>query len=354
MNLTQASTDIIRAGQAVTGAYAACASFSQYNYSWLRDGTWIAHAMDAAGQHDSAQAFHRWVARTLMSHQPKIEMLLAKVGRGETLVETDYLPTRFTMDGKIGSDDWTEYQLDGYGTWLWGAVQQCAKFPALWGELKPAAMLVVRYLSALWRTPNYDCWEEFRHQVHTATLAAIYGGLSAVREIEPDIVPDSLPEQIRDYILSAHVAPEGHFIKFDGNAEVDASLMWVAVPYGVVGVDDVRFQATLAKIERDIARPDGGVYRYRADTYFGGGEWLLLASWLGWTYAELGRDADAQKLKAWVESKAHPNGEMPEQVSDNALDPSHLAPWIARWGEAACPLLWSHAMWLILDKRLAE
>lgn len=352
MNLTQASIDIIRAGQGATGGYAACASFSQYNYSWLRDGTWIAQAMDAAGQHDSARAFHLWAAQTLLGHTDKVEALIAKIASGEAVAESDYLPTRFTMDGAIGSDDWTEFQLDGYGAWLWGAVQHLTHSPDLWPEIRDGAALTIRYLSALWRSPNYDCWEEFRQNIHTATLAAMYGGLVAVRDIDPEIVPDGLPEQIRDYIFSDFVAPEGHFMKFDGNAEVDASLMWLAVPYGVVSVTDPRFTATLAKIERDIHRPNGGVYRYLADTYFGGGEWLLLTAWLGLTYIELGRIDDAHALKAWVEAQADPNGEMPEQVDTHALSPEHIQPWIERWGTSAKPLLWSHAMWLILDNRL--
>lgn len=354
MNLTDRSIEIIRAGQAPSGAYLACASFSQYGYSWLRDGTWIAHAMATASQPNSAEAFYRWAARTLLAHEAKIERLLAKLEHGETPAEIDYLPTRFTVDGAIGRDDWTEFQLDGYGAWLWGAAQFCAGRPALWSELRPAVALTVRYLAALWRAPNYDCWEEHREQIHTATLAAIYGGLTAVREIDTAIVTDGLPEQIRAYIFENCVSPDGHFMKFIGNSEVDASLLWVAVPYGVVDVNDARFQATLAKIERDIVRPGGGVYRYKADTYFGGGEWLLLTAWLGWVYAELGRISDARRMKAWVEAQVLPGGEMPEQVDANTLDSTFLQPWIDRWGESACPLLWSHAMWLILDERLKE
>ena len=76
-NLTEASIEIIRAGQSSSGGYAACASFSQYGYSWLRDGTWIAYAMAAAGETSSAEAFHRWAARTLLSHEGKVERLLA-------------------------------------------------------------------------------------------------------------------------------------------------------------------------------------------------------------------------------------------------------------------------------------
>ncbi|HRL12024.1 MAG TPA: hypothetical protein PKX07_09110, partial [Aggregatilineales bacterium] len=67
-NLIDSSIDVIRAGQSANGAYVASPTFSQYGYSWLRDGAWIAHGMDCAGQRDSARAFYRWGAATLAVH----------------------------------------------------------------------------------------------------------------------------------------------------------------------------------------------------------------------------------------------------------------------------------------------
>jgi len=352
-NLHQTSIDIIRAGQAESGAYAACASFSQYGYSWLRDGAWIAYGMDQAGQHDSAAAFHRWATRTLLRYRDKVDSLLARLERGETPQEGDYLPTRFQLDGSLGREDWTDFQLDGYGAWLWGLCQHCNQVDrALWDEARPAVEIVVRYLAALWGSPNYDCWEEHRQEIHTATLAALHGGLKAVREMDSTLVPDGLPERIRAYTLANCVSSDGHFLKFIGNEAVDASLLWTAVPYELVTIHDPRFQATLAKIERDIHRPGGGVYRYAADTYYGGGEWILLTAWLAWVYLELGQVGTARRLFAWIEAQAKPNGELPEQVSDHLLDDRYYGHWVERWGDPACPLLWSHAMYLILEARL--
>lgn len=355
IDLHQTSIDIIRAGQSANGAYAACASFSQYGYSWLRDGAWIAAGMDAAGQRDSADAFHSWAGRTLITYQPKVEALLEKIAAGQPLQESDYLPTRFEVDGSLGSEDWPDFQLDGYGAWLWGLCQHCGDPSApLWGEVRPAVVMLVHYLAALWPSPNYDCWEEHRQQIHTATLAAIYGGLTAVRAFDAALVPAGLPETIHDFVLKNCVTSDGHFMKFIGNDAVDSSLLWTALPYGLVSLQSPVFQATLAKIERDILYPGGGVYRYAADTYYGGGEWLLLTAWLAWVYTELNRLEEARRLFTWVQSRATPNGEMPEQVADHHLDASYIPQWETRWGTSACPLLWSHGMYLILDKRLKE
>jgi len=356
MNLHTSSLAIIRAAQASSGAYVAGPTFSQYQYAWLRDGAWTAYGMDRAGQHDSARAFYTWVGRTLEGQRDRVDRLLDKLERGIAPADDDYLPTRFTPDGAIGTDDWWDFQLDGYGAWLWGlaAHVDLTGDRALWAALEPAVALTVRYVAPLWSSTNYDCWEEYRDQIHVSTLAALYGGLSAVRRHNPALVPDGLPEAIRDYVLQHGVAPGGHLVKSLGSDAVDASLLWTAVPYGLVSVEDERFARTLAKIERDLRRPGGGVYRYAADVYYGGGEWILLAAWLAWVYLELGRRAEARELVAWIEAQASESGALPEQVSDHLLHPEHFAGWEARWGAVACPLLWSHGMYLILKSRLGE
>lgn len=360
VDLRHISLDVIRAGQATSGAYVASPTFSQYGYSWLRDGSWIAHAMDVAGQHDSAAAFHRWAGHTMLMYAPQVEALLIKIARGEVPAESDYLPTRFTVDSGLSAEAWTDFQLDGYGAWLWEAVAHCRAYdPTLWAELRPAIALTVRYLAALWQSPNYDCWEEHRDHIHTATLAALYGGLTAVRAYDPDLVPVGLPEAIRAYVLAYGIDATGGLSKFippdaaPGKA-VDASLLWAAVPFGMVALDDPIFQITLARIERDLHVTGGGVYRYRDDTYYGGGEWLLLTAWLGWVYVALGRLDEARTLRAWIAQQATAEGHLPEQVAHNMLDGSYYEGWVERWGASASPLLWSHAMYLILDAAIRQ
>lgn len=355
-SLIQSSIDVILAGQATNGAYVASPSFSQYGYSWLRDGAWIACGMDYAGQSSSARAFYCWGIATLARYQAQVDTLLMKLEQGAPVHESDYLPTRFELNGALGKEDWPDFQLDGYGAWLWGLVHFCQRHndQALWQQALPAVRLLVRYLGALWQSPNYDCWEEHRQQVHPATLAALYGGLTAVQAQDAALVPEGLPQAIQSFVLDHCVAPQGHFMKYLGNDEVDASLLWLAVPYRLVDIDDPRFLATVAKIERDLLRPGGGVYRYAADTYFGAGEWVLLSAWLAWTYIELGRTADARRLMAWIEAQATAQGELPEQVSDHTLFPSYYPQWVAKWGTPALPLLWSHGMFLLVEALLKD
>ncbi|HBK59912.1 MAG TPA: hypothetical protein DDZ84_03860 [Firmicutes bacterium] len=103
---------------------------------------------------------------------------------------------------------------------------------------------------------------------------------------------------------------------------------------------------------------EGGVRRYAADTYYGGGQWLLLAAWLGWYHCRMGDMEKALACLRWVENQAAEGGCLPEQVSRDLVDPVLYEPWVACWGPPANPLLWSHAMYLILrrafDDRVRE
>ena len=38
---------------------------------------------------------------------------------GEQPADADYLPARYNLDGTRHEDDWWNFQVDGYGTWLW-------------------------------------------------------------------------------------------------------------------------------------------------------------------------------------------------------------------------------------------
>ena len=105
-------------------------------------------------------------------------------------------------------------------------------------------------------------------------------------------------------------------------------------------------------VEKELHRPDGGVYRYKEDVYYGGGEWILLTAWLGWYYAKNNEPQRAQRLLDWIEACADAEGILPEQVNDHLLAPNEYQPWVKRWGPVATPLLWSHAMYLILSEEL--
>jgi GH15 family glucan-1,4-alpha-glucosidase len=367
-DLVKHSIDVILQYQAPSGAYIASPNFSNYRYSWFRDGTFTAYAMDVVGQHESSKRFHQWAASVIERFQGKITALIAQHEAGEQIDPELQMHTRFTLDGYEANESWTNFQLDGYGTWLWGLVDHVRRTDnrALYEALRPQAMLVARYLCTFWQTPCFDCWEEFNDKQHISTMAALYGGLHALAEYDPSTGVGAEADRIRAFILDQGVK-HGHLVKFlgkpeslqdgepiyyEGDREVDASLIGVATPYRVLEPNDPLMRATIEKIERDLVH--NGVYRYNKDVYFGGGEWVLLAAWLGWHYVEAGNLERARTLRDWVAAQADDAGDLPEQVNGHTLTPEMYQPWVERWGPVAKPLLWSHAMYLILNDALGS
>lgn len=349
--LARRSVAVIRANQAPSGAYLASPNFPVYRYSWLRDGAFIADAMSRAGDIASAEAFFDWCDRVIRARAGRIESLVARRAAGETIDRSEFLPTRYTVDGEEGREDWTEFQLDGYGTWLWaldahGRRHRRSVEPWLGGAKASA-----RYAASFWDHPSYDWWEEHPDRVHTSTLAAIYAGLEAAGSWQAlDAEARATFAATAGSIRRAVVEDAGravHLTKWLGSEAVDASLIAAATPFDVVAVDDPLMRATVERIEAELVH-GSGVHRYLEDTYFGGGEWLLLTAFLGLHWARTGRSAEALAALHWMADQATPAGDLPEQVSGHVLAPAELAPWIERWGPVATPLLWSHAMFLSL------
>ena len=348
-DLFQRSVEIILENQAPGGAYIAGPSFPSYRYCWFRDGSYIAYAMDLVGEHESADRFHQWAATTINARADVVARSVARAGRDEPLTGADYLHTRYTPEGKeVQGDGWPNFQLDGFGTWLWALAEHQRiggrPLPEAWSQ---AAGLVADYVTALWSRPCYDSWEEFPERVHTYTLAAIHGGLRAderLRRADHRATVEKIARVLRDGAVV-----DGHFVKSVGSAEVDANLVALSTPYGVVEPEDPTMDSTIRRIEADLQR-GGGLHRYGADSYYGGGEWILLTAWLGWHAARRGERDKAEAALRWIEAQADPLGQLPEQVPLSLNDPSRYAPWRERWGDIARPLLWSHAKYLILHR----
>ncbi|WP_158088697.1 glycoside hydrolase family 15 protein [Thermoactinospora rubra] len=352
------SLEVIRGHQAPTGAYPASPTFSAYRgYSWLRDGAFIAEGVsrhgDAEGAVEGATAFHAWCARVVGDRAGQVEALIARPGAPSP---AEMLPTRFTLDGLDGTDEWWDFQLDGYGTWLWALAEHTARHGVTVPGADKAVRVAARYLTAFWHLPCYDWWEEHLDRRHVATLGAVHAGLRAA--VRLGVLPAADAEAARraisaiaELIAAEGVAPAGHLRKWLGGDAVDASVLSCVVPFGLYAPDHPVGAATVAEIERRLA-VGGGVHRYLEDTFYGGGRWVLLAGLLGWNHARAGRREEAARYLEWMAAQATPSGDLPEQVSDVLLAPERLQEWVDRWGPVATPLLWSHGMYLILADEL--
>lgn len=349
--LAQQSIDVILANQAPSGAYLASPAFPVYRFSWLRDGAFIADAMSRVGQVASAEAFLAWCAGILVAREGRVDTLIARARRGEVVPANDHLHTRYTIDGDETDDAWWNYQLDGYGAWLWALGAHHARHGRPVATFLPGALISARYIDAFWADPSYDWWEEHPTERHVSTLAAVAAGLAAVAGL-PGVdraVADGFAATART--IRSRIGEEvdrlGYLPKWLGGDAVDASLLSVGAAFDILDPGDPVMLATVDRIEADLVH-DGGVHRYLDDTYYGGAEWLLLAGFLGLQHLASGQREAAARQLAWIADHAGPSGTMPEQVTDHVLAPDRVAEWLERWGPIADPLLWSHAMYLSL------
>jgi GH15 family glucan-1,4-alpha-glucosidase len=346
--LIDRSLEVITAGQTPEGAYLACPGFPSYRYSWFRDGAFIARAMDQWDQGASARAFHRWAIRTLNGQTQVVERLRA----GEEVDPSNLLHTRYLADGTAGEEAWPNFQLDGLGTWMWSYrehLRGSGETPSF--EARQALELVADYLLALWPRRNYDCWEEHADGVHSYTLGAIYAGLKAAGELLENGEYLGAAYAVHGYLL-AHGVSEGRFVKQVGGRESDGNLLWLSTAYAALPPEHPVCRGTARRVREELLDREGGVHRYRADTYYGGGSWIILSAALAEYHLSVAEVDEARRLLGWIEAQATPEGHLPEQTAGFLNDPSRLQEWEERWGKSACPLLWSHAAYLSLVRRL--
>jgi isomaltose glucohydrolase len=348
--LARRSVEVILNGQDASGAYIAAPTFPVYRYGWLRDGSFCAEAMDAVGEHASAASFHAWAARAIAAQRERAERAIAEIEAGGDPAPHAMLPTRFTLGGELeraaaGHEAWPNFQLDGYGTWLWALERHLDGSPPA-AELEEGVGVAARYLAAAWHLPCWGCWEEYDDGEHAFTIAAASAGLAAAGRIlgDDDLVEESARACAR---LLERFVVDRRFGRCASDTRVDGSLLWLGL-LGVVDGDDPRLEATVEAVRRDLVGESGGVRRYLGDTYYGGGEWVILTCSLAAHDRARGRQEAFERGRAWVQAAARADGALPEQLVDHPQATDRVEEWVERWGPVATPLLWSHAMYLLV------
>jgi len=347
-----ASVASILRHQERNGAIVASRDFATYHYCWLRDGSFIAFALDRAGEHDAAGRYHRWVNGAIDGIASLIDDAVERSERGDGLNHAHMPPARFALDGSAVADDWPNFQIDGYGTWLWSLEKhlRATGRRTLPDELRESVERVARYIDALALTNCFDVWEESGSARHGSTLACVYGGLTAAVRLLDAGHLTARAEDVRRAATDGS-ATLGRYAKSSRSDDVDASLLWLSTPFGIVAPDDPAFVATVRTIEQRLTF-DGGLRRYRADSYYGSGAWPVLTASLGWHYAATGDHAAAQRCLDWIDEHFDEEGRLAEQYGGELRDPDHYREWVARWGTPAVDLAWSHAMHVVLCTEL--
>jgi GH15 family glucan-1,4-alpha-glucosidase len=351
--LVASSVATMLKNQDPSGAFIASPDFAEYRYCWLRDGSFTAYALDRAGETEAARAFHEWSAAAIEGIGPIISAALDRRAAGQRIEPPRMPPARFSLSGHPVGDDWPNFQIDGYGTWVWSLHQHLEKSGVreLPSRLARSVESVGRYLAGFGMSPCYDVWEESGDSVHTATLGCVYAGLQAAASMLGDAALADEAEIVRAALLD-QARRLGRFAKSDRDQQIDAALLWLCEPFHVVAPDEPAFAETLGRIVAELDF-DGGVRRYPTDTYYGGGAWPVLTASLGWAHAVAGDLTAAQRRQDWVSDHFDDEGRLREQFGGDRRDPEHYREWVGRWGPSAADLVWSHAMYVVLAIEVA-
>lgn len=352
INLHEKSIKVIKNDQTRFGSFVHGPNFAAYKYCWIRDGTFIAYALDLVGESKAAAKFHSWVNNIVNRYSYKVHRVIKKNREDNEIFPDEYLHCRFNLNGTESKTRWSNFQLDSYGEWIWGLAQhiRITGNENLIDEYSDSISMLVEYLLEFWQEPCYDCWEEYEMKIHTSTLAAIYGGLKAINKyLESEKIKERI-KSIKEFLQKRCVYNK-KFVKYLGSKRVDANLIWLSTPFKVFNHDSDLMKNTIRKIELGLVSKNGGCRRYPGDTYYGG-EWIITTAFLGWYYRNIGETNKAQGCLKWIEKQADKNFLLPEQV--NIREWIYYEIWKKRWGDIPKPLLWSHAMYLILENHLTK
>ena len=333
-------------------------TYPVYRFSWLRDGAFIADAMSRAGRPDSADAFFGWCARVARRTGPSASPTWSRGRRAASTCPTPNCcrpatrstarttPTRGGTSSSTGT-------APGSGPW--------PRTPAATvGPVDPylaAVRSTVDYLDAFGDRPCFDWWEEHAEHRHTSTLAAISGGLRAAAELLPDlagrrgrVAPGGRGRRRHPHRRSPRRTPDEVARRRPRSTAV--CLAWAdRVPHGdariAAGRGDLRGDRPAAAGRRGLPVPRRHVLRRRRVAHP-----HRLARLVRAAHRPPGAGPGAGC--EWIADQATVDDLLPEQVSASAQDPSFIEEWTHRWGPVATPLLWSHAMYLTLGRRVSE
>lgn len=311
-----------------------------YHYVWPRDAAYVCVAAQMAGIRTIQEPFFRWLEE-----------------RPEDFKKEGLLFANYTTNGRM---EVNQFQPDQAGTALWALYEFYKNHLS---ECLCQELLIRRLADGLcadWKGKFFfhnttDLWEEGQRQTstkmennHTYSLAACARGLLCAHAMIKMDAWKKTAEEMMERIDASYDKKLKRFLRNYGkisDPNIDASLLGLVYPFGIVKPEDERMANTVKAMEENIVM-DGGVHRFQFDYYDGegtaqegSGAWPILNFWMS-VYSSLKKDKkNAQKYFHWVI----------ERVGDDSLIPEQI---FSDFRVGIKPLAWSHAMFIIAAKLL--
>ena len=333
-----------------------------YTYSWMRDGSFVANALDSVGYPEISSKYFEFCSRVMHPN--------------------GYFFQKYNPDGTLGSSwhpRWDNYrqiamvpiQEDETALVLWALWKHFEKtrdvefvqglFESM---IAPCADFMIEFRDPETKLPkpSWNLWED-RNGVHTFTCATVVAGLRAAanfaRLFNETERADQYDQAANEIVaaMSEHLySPElGRFLRslqanggdsLTPDATIDASLFGVFY-FGCYDIADPMVTGTMAAVENQLTNKTdfGGVARFENDGYMRvsekvtGNSWFICSLWLAEYYIAKAATKDdlARPLEIlqWTHDRALPSGVLAEQV--NPLTGEELS---------VSPLTWSHSTYV--------
>ncbi|HET8997653.1 MAG TPA: glycoside hydrolase family 15 protein [Acetobacteraceae bacterium] len=242
-----------------------------YRFCWLRDATFTLLALMHAGYREEAQAWGKWLRRTVAGTPDQVQTLYRLSGERWILEsEVPWLAGyRGASPVRVGNAASTQVQLDVYGELMDALYQEVQSHLAKPSESWDLQTALIGHLEEIWDRPDESIWEVRGSPRHfTFSKAMVWVALDrAIRGAEQHGLKAPLERwrALRDHV-HAQVCDQGFnaaknsFVQYYGADELDASLLLLPL-VGFLPPHDPRIKGTVAAIERELM-VDGLVRRY--------------------------------------------------------------------------------------------
>ena len=353
--LAARSLDIIRAGQAPSGAFVASPTFSQYGYAWFRDGAFVAEGLDLVGELEpwrrgSMTGWRGWS----WARRRGVERSIATARAGASR-RADYLHCRYALDGRPADDDWPRSSRTARGSGRgacpprppWRSPPDAPSGRARPGRALPRRAVGHALLGRVGGVPGPG---------PRVPQAAMLAGLRAMEQIPAWPCAREVrrgADALETHLLDGTDA----WTKSVAIRHVDGSLLWIAAPYGLVTPAHPRVAATLARVERELRSRRRRRVPLRDDTYYGGGSGCCSRAALGGATCAAARPVTVTARRArCMDRGAGHAGRRTARAGGDPRAPSRadrgVGAGVGRVGKARCCR--SHATYLALRTELEQ
>jgi len=304
-----------------------------YRYAWIRDASFALYGLFILGYTSEAIAFKDWLEWSTAGRARDLQIMYG-LG-GERRLSEFEIPElegyRHSKPVRVGNGAAGQFQLDVYGE-LMDSAYLYRKYVGhvdewYWEYLSRVVSFVLDH----WREPDEGVWEartERQHYVFSKAWCwvALDRAVKIAREqnLHGDVkLWAKVRDEIREEILTRGFDHEkGVFVQAYGSKVMDAGNLILPL-IGFIDAKDPRMLATIRATQRELASPNGFLYRYKGfDDGLGGeeGTFNICTFWLCDNLIMLGKIDEATELFNKLLAHANDLGLMSEQIAPDGSE----------------------------------